>query len=412
MNEIKIYTDYGEFDHDLKTLLSKQAEMFVYTGWMLYQAETTKILTNSGYSTLAEYAKAELNLEKDVVSRYIGIYKRYSEGNAPILKEEYREYGYAKLAEMLTLPDLLVEAIPPEMTRREIQEIKKEIKEENKISPLEVMMEGEKEQQEPLTKPQKALHQYFYDNRNDFVKLKMVIEGNLTDDKATEQLLDVLAPSGIGKKTVRVQGIGTMMLLFRGKNNTIVIIDTRANEKFELTWSALAYTMAELFGHAAGETEWEQIYGEPFKKKEPEKQVKPIASEPDQKVAPVQPAKESKEPEKVEKTQDNAVTKNTESTQQEKTAESNFANEAFETENETLNSQNETLEDVIETVEGTVESVEQNHSYKNMLLNELKIRLRNIYRCAEKQTWFSLEVAQEKMGETIARLKELPEEED
>lgn len=82
---------------------------------------------------MQEFAKAEYNLSKDQVSRFIAINDKYSiDGYSDRLQEKYEGYGVAKLAEMLTLPEVVEDIIEPEMTRAEIQEIKREVREEQK----------------------------------------------------------------------------------------------------------------------------------------------------------------------------------------------------------------------------------------------------------------------------------------
>lgn len=131
--------NYEQFKQALDTELANQAAGFVRTGYLLKKARDTDILASSGYSTVAEFAKAEYGLSKDIVSRYIAINDRYSEGGySDRLQDKYEGYGVAKLQDMLTLPIEVVDLISPEMTRKEIAEVKAEVKEEEAISPVEV----------------------------------------------------------------------------------------------------------------------------------------------------------------------------------------------------------------------------------------------------------------------------------
>ena len=161
---------YEEFRDTLGTELQKQAEGFVKIGYLLKIARDTDILCKSGYKNLVEFAKGEFNLTKDVVSRYIAINDRYSEnGYSECLKAEYKGYGMAKLAEMLTLPQEIVESIPVEATKREIQEIKREIREEERITDIEVALEmPQKSEIELETLAEKAIYQQLKDNDSDF----------------------------------------------------------------------------------------------------------------------------------------------------------------------------------------------------------------------------------------------------
>jgi len=138
---------YAEYKTELDNELQKQAEGFVRVGYLLKVARDTNVLAESGYKSVAEFAQAEYGLSKDVVSRYIAINDRYSEnGYSDRLQSKYEGYGYSKLTEMLTLPEEIVAEIEPSLTRKEIQEIKKEVAEEEKISPIEVAMEAAEEE--------------------------------------------------------------------------------------------------------------------------------------------------------------------------------------------------------------------------------------------------------------------------
>lgn len=281
MELAKIET-YGEFKEALGTELKNQAEGFVRTGYLLKVARDTDILRESGYETVAEFALAEYGLKKDIVSRYIAINDRYSEnGYSEYLQEKYAGYGVAKLQEMLTLPEAVVDLISPELTRREIQEIKKEVSEEEEITDIEVMLEGTIPAHENMTLLQKTLHQYFYENRQEFVSLKEVIKGNITESDAVEKILDVIAPTGISVKNVRIQGLGKIMISIQGKEKQIELLNIRTGEKEAHTWQQVINDLHLTFAGNAGEKEWEFIYNEPFKEEKAE-------------VVPVQPKIEEK----------------------------------------------------------------------------------------------------------------------
>ena len=137
------YADYNSFKENLDRELMSEAESFVKVGYMLKVARDTNILTESGYKSVFEFAKAEYGLDTTMVSRYIGINDTYSvNGYSEMLEDKYKGFGYAKLSEMLTLPPAIVEELAPDMTREEIRTIKKEYREEQQISDIEVAIEA------------------------------------------------------------------------------------------------------------------------------------------------------------------------------------------------------------------------------------------------------------------------------
>ena len=158
MEELQRIATYGDFKRELDKTFTGISEGFVRAGYLLKQARDTDILKESGYKSVTEFAAAEYNLTETYVSRFIAINDRYSEGGySDRLQERYQGYGMTKLAEMLTLPEQLADAIPPELSREEIRDVKREIAEEKKITDLEVMLEGQQDTE--LFLPDRAMKQ-------------------------------------------------------------------------------------------------------------------------------------------------------------------------------------------------------------------------------------------------------------
>ena len=274
MEELRNIENYEQFKQALDTELANQAAGFVRTGYLLKKARDTDILASSGYSTVAEFAKAEYGLSKDIVSRYIAINDRYSEGGySDRLQDKYEGYGVAKLQDMLTLPIEVVDLISPEMTRKEIAEVKAEVKEEEAISPVEVAIEGEDVQQADMDLSQKAIFQYAKDNPEIFKKLlKWKEAGDL------EELESILAPSGIAVLASRPQGIGKVFTSFKGEGQPVDILAVRSNEKQTLSMDDYAVKVREVFAPVADMPDaYEKTFG----------------------VAPVQPESVPEKPESV-----------------------------------------------------------------------------------------------------------------
>lgn len=116
--------DWMEWKEDIRNRLQETAENFVIIGYRLKQIRDSKMYEKE-YSSLSAFALQEYGLSKDVVSRFIKINDRFSvDGNSMELKEEYRGYGYSKLQEMLSLTPEEEEQVSPEMTVKEIRQIK------------------------------------------------------------------------------------------------------------------------------------------------------------------------------------------------------------------------------------------------------------------------------------------------
>ena len=292
MNELININTYNEFKSALDTELKNQAEGFVRTGYLLKKARDTEILRESGYTSVAEFAKAEYGLSKDIVSRYIAINDRYAvDGYSDQLQEKYQGYGIAKLQEMLTLSDDVVDLLSPEMSKREIQDVKREIAEEEKISDIEVLIEQQEADSQDKTILQRVMYQYFYDQREKFIELADVIEGKAEGDAAVNKILDAIIPSGIGPIFVRIKGVGKMMLSFHNADNDIEMLNVRRGEQETVTWDRLIETIKLPF--PATKESWEHLYDEEFEK------VEPIKEEPES-VNQTEPEQIKEEPKKTE----------------------------------------------------------------------------------------------------------------
>ena len=151
MNDIVWTKSYEDYKTDVGTELSKASEGFVRIGYLLKVARDTDVLKGSEYEgNYLEFAAKEFGLEKTQVSRFIRINDKFSVGgNSDELKEEFKGFGTRKLGIMLTLPDEIVEELSPELTVDEIETIQEEVKDEQKISPLEAYAETIEAEQYP-----------------------------------------------------------------------------------------------------------------------------------------------------------------------------------------------------------------------------------------------------------------------
>ncbi len=298
MEELRNIENYEQFKQALDTELANQAAGFVRTGYLLKKARDTDILASSGYSTVAEFAKAEYGLSKDIVSRYIAINDRYSEGGySDRLQDKYEGYGVAKLQDMLTLPIEVVDLISPEMTRKEIAEVKAEVREEEAISPVEVAIEGEDVQQADMDLSQKAIFQYAKDNPEIFKKL---LKWKETGD--SEELESILAPSGIAVLASRPQGIGKVFTSFKGEGQPVDILAVRSNEKQTLSMDEYVEKVREVFAPIADmPVAYEKPEVAPVQPENVTEKPESVIKKPEN--VPKEPENVPKEPENVEKTE-------------------------------------------------------------------------------------------------------------
>lgn len=277
MGGMFLYTKtFSEWQQELDTELVKSAESFVKIGYLLKVARDTDILANSGYGNVVEFAKARYGLDKTQVSRFIHINDRFSEdGNSAELQDRYKGMGYAKLTIMLQLPDEINEEISTDFSKSEIEDIKKEIDEENKISDIEVWMEGTQEEAEKYNELGQVMYQLLHDMPELFIKIAQ-------SSIETEELMNVLAPSGEMIYSVRIPGTGRLMLSIKVNTGRITITNVRSMEKTEWNTEDLADFVVDIFSRADTEDPakaWTSIYEEEYPKKAeiaPVQQEKPV----------------------------------------------------------------------------------------------------------------------------------------
>lgn len=286
------YGGYGGFKAKLDFVIKRTALDFVQIGRMLKEARDTDILEASGYSGMGEFAEKEYGLRPDQTSRFIGIYEKFGDADGNLLPQ-FEEHGLTKLSEMLTLPDAVANAIPADLSKEEIREIKAEVQEEQKITPLEVAMEG-KAGNDTIYEMVKA---YFHGYPELYRSCRKAWE-HPDGRSAKDTILDMLMPSGVGILESRPQGMGKILLTFKGTEQDPALTQIRAEKTESITWDDLYATISYvLIGRDSPEENWEIIYGEPM----PEEETKEPAPEAKVKIAPAQP--EPKE-EKTEKTPD------------------------------------------------------------------------------------------------------------
>lgn len=304
MNEVLYTKTFSEWQQELDTELVRSAESFVKIGYLLKVARDTDILANTGYANVVEFAKARYGLDKTQVSRFIHINDRFSEGgNSAELQDRYKGMGYAKLTIMLQLPDEINEEISTDFSKSEIEDIKKEIDEENKISDIEVWMEGTQEEAEKYNELGQVMYRLLHDMPELFTKITQ-------SSIETEELMNILAPSGEMIYSVRIPGTGRLMLSIKVNTGRITITNVRSMEKTEWNIEDLADFVVDILSRADTEDPvkaWTNIYEEEYPKKA---EVAPVQQE-----KPVQRKEKKVQKAKIEKPKPQSVEENTEEEQ-------------------------------------------------------------------------------------------------
>ena len=304
--EIMTYSDYRGYKEQLDRAINETTQNFVVIGHLLMQARDTDILASSGYTSMGDFARSEYGLDESVTSRFINIAERYGDGSGR-LRAEYASFTYSKLGEMLTLPSEVASIVSPDMTVKDIREIKEEVQEEQQISDVEVMIEAAGQEEPDILA--EFMKSYLEDRPEEFKALC-----------ATEDITkayDILAPQGRVTLIARVPGTGKIMISIESMDE-VKVVYVRENRSEKLTFKDIDDAASRLFERVPypdsddlGEV-YSRIYGHEITKAAPEprkeekvKAAKPKESAQKQKES-VQKAPESaqKSPESVSKTEE------------------------------------------------------------------------------------------------------------
>lgn len=276
---------YAEYKAELDAELNRTAEGFVKIGYLLRVARDTPVLRESGYTNVNEFAKAEYGIDKTQVSRFIRINEKFSQGGySGELQQEYKGFGYSKLTLMLALPDAINEALSPNFTKTEIADIKEEVEEEQKISDIERMLEPQEVMDIPDTMICKAIWQIGEEHPQMYV-----------DIANGRNIREVMAPAGEAAISVRIPGVGRMMVILNAEGNCRVV-NVRNGVKEDATWEDMRDAWCYIMAEGDPEKNWERIYRKEFPResKKADEPKKESASQPKKtkvekaKVAPVQ----------------------------------------------------------------------------------------------------------------------------
>lgn len=300
--ELMEYTKtYQEYKKELDAVLTRTAEDFVQIGYLLKVARDTNVLAESGYATVTDFARAEYGIDKTQVSRFISINDRFSEdGYSDHLLPSYKGFGYAKLTLMLQIPDEINEALPPTLSKAEIQDIKDEVDAESKVTDIEVEIERAEAAAvtdwsilPPEGSPLKRnLWQLGKEQENLFRKLWEIC--NKGQYPRSTSIMDALIPQGDAVYTVRIPGERRTQIIINSDGATVINLKTLERSKY--IPQDICYEVEELLnGGSSPEEQYKMLYGEDLIPEEPE-------------IAPVQPDETPKE-KKPEKRKESRVTK-------------------------------------------------------------------------------------------------------
>lgn len=252
--------DYIQCKTEIKENLTGIVKSFVKIGWQLTRINASKAYTLDGYSSITEFAKAEYDMNPDGVSRFMNVYERYSvPGDTPELQEQYKDFKFAQLSEMLQLTEEDQLLITPDIKRADIRELKK-FNKENEHNPEQLL--NWKNRQE--NKIFDTIYEFFKSSRE---LLNTLFGSDAYRAGSLEQMVEIVNPSG--NRSYRK---GTVFLMMYGSEKGIMVKQIPQGTE-NMPWSEFFNIVQDLFGEkAAGDRTWE-AYFEPESQKtaQPEK---------------------------------------------------------------------------------------------------------------------------------------------
>lgn len=222
---------------------------FVRTGWHLSRIDRSGAYKLKGYSSITEYARETFGMTPDGVSRFIHVYEKYSvQGDTPELREEYRDFKFSQLTEMLQLPEEDYAMIRPETKREDIRDLKK-FNKQSEHNPNNLL----NWQQDPDDIIREAVKEFFKARKKDLNE----IYDQYGVGPYPEEDIKKMARFLYREKKKKFQNDRVFLMLYPDQ----VFIKSSDGELHDITWTEFFQTMGSIFdGSAAGKDTWENYF--------------------------------------------------------------------------------------------------------------------------------------------------------
>lgn len=110
--------------------LQKTRKSFIKIGWYLKHIKDAAMYKEDGYTNIYEFAYDKFNISQSTATRFINLCIEFSVNHdSPDLDEKYIDFSVSQLFEMLPMKSEEKGKITPDMTVRQIREVKNETKE-------------------------------------------------------------------------------------------------------------------------------------------------------------------------------------------------------------------------------------------------------------------------------------------
>ena len=243
--------DYIQSKNEIKQELGGIVKSFVRIGWQLTRINKSEAYKHDGYNTISEFAKAEYGMNASGVSRFMKVYEKYSvPGDTPELQEQYKDFEFNKLVEMLQLPEEDQQIFHPKDKREDIRELK-DFNKENENNPMNLL--DWKAAQSTEDKLRATIQEFFREKHgvlNTLYSSEAYQSGNI---KGMSQIINPGDSMSYRK--------GTVFLMFHQEDITVKIFN---GEMKNISWEQFFTYVQEIFAEAAaGSRTYENYFGIP-----------------------------------------------------------------------------------------------------------------------------------------------------
>lgn len=122
---------YDTLNGEIKRTMRRSARDMVQIGCLL-KIMMDKMMWQEHYLFFDDYLKSELQMDYTMATRFMKATEKYSVGgNSMEIKEKYEGYSQAVLIEMLNMPPELEERVTPDMTVKQVREVKRQAKQKD-----------------------------------------------------------------------------------------------------------------------------------------------------------------------------------------------------------------------------------------------------------------------------------------
>ena len=128
---------YNGVTEKVKRAMYESARQFVYIGFLLRETKMMKYYEEGGYKDIYDYAAKELNFKRTSTKNFIAIAETFgvqeeqcgriiNQKQTMHLQPKYEKFNYGQLVELLAMKEKDREQATPDMTVRQLRELKKE----------------------------------------------------------------------------------------------------------------------------------------------------------------------------------------------------------------------------------------------------------------------------------------------